>query len=141
MIYTIWILIFLGVCTLTDLKDRNIYTVWCIINGILGIGINLVLKDHSMGNLITGVAIGFVFVMISALTKQKIGFGDALVITTIGLILGGTLCFSIIIWAFLLCSVISTAGMMALKLKINTSMPFMPFLFMGCIITLILNGA
>ena len=140
MIYTIWILIFLGICTLTDLKDRNIYTLWYIINGALGIGINLVLKDHSVVDLAIGAIIGMIFMMISALTKQKIGFGDAMVILTIGLILGGILCFNIVIWAFLLCSVISTAGMMALKLKINTSMPFIPFLLMGCIVALVLQG-
>ena len=139
MIYLIWTILFLGVCTFTDLKGKSIYGIWCGINGIAGFLANLVTESHSFLNIGAGVAIGLVFIAVALITKQKLGVGDGIVMLTMGFIIGGDVSFSVIIWAFISCTVFSITGLITGKIKLNSSLPFMPFMLTGSIITLIIQ--
>lgn len=105
--YWIWIMIFLCICTFTDIKKRNVCGWLCILNIVAAIMLHTIFRDISGKSLIEGAIIGGIFLIISVVTREKIGYGDSLVFLAIGLIIGGEKCFVIISWSFLLCSIFS----------------------------------
>ena len=140
MIYIIWTLLFLLVCTITDLKERMIVTWFCFINSGAALAVNFFLRNQSEMNILFGMIMGAVFYVISACSKEAVGKGDAVVIFTIGSMVGINPGFEIVTWAFMLCALVSAVGMISKKLKLKSRLPFMPFMLMGGIITFIIGG-
>lgn len=136
--YLAWIMIFIIICTITDIKDRNIYGGLCVLNIIAGIIVHILKRDISGKSLGAGIIIGIIFLIISAISKEKIGYGDSLVFLTIGVIAGGEKSLLIIFLSFLLCSVFSVAGIVLKKITFKSSVAFMPFVLLGTLATIIL---
>ena len=77
--YWIWIMIFLCICTFTDIKKRNVCGWLCILNILAAIMLHTIFRDISGKSLIEGAIIGGIFLIISVVTREKIGYGDSLV--------------------------------------------------------------
>lgn len=86
--YWIWIMIFLCICTFTDIKKRSVCGWLCILNIAAAIMLHTIFRDISGKSLIEGAIIGGIFLIISVVTREKIGYGDSLVFLAIGLIIG-----------------------------------------------------
>ena len=130
--YWIWIMIFLCICTFTDIKKRNVCGWLCIVNIVAAI-----FRNISGKSLIEGAIIGGIFLIISVVTREKIGYGDSLVFLAIGLIIGGEKCFVIIFWSFLLCSIFSLVAIILKKTTFKSTVAFMPFVLAGALVTFI----
>lgn len=135
--YWIWIMIFLCICTFTDIKKRNVCGWLCILNIVAAIMLHTIFRDISGKSLIEGAIIGGIFLIISVVTREKIGYGDSLVFLTIGLIMGGEKCFVIILWSFLLCSIFSLVAIILKKTTFKSTVAFMPFVLAGALVTFI----
>ena len=94
-------------------------------------------RDISGKSLIEGAIIGGIFLIISVVTREKIGYGDSLVFLAIGLIMGGEKCFVIILWSFLLCSIFSLVAIILKKTTFKSTVAFMPFVLAGALVTFI----
>lgn len=136
MIYMIWTLLFLLVCTITDLKERMIIMPFCFINSGVALIVNFFMKNQSGINILLGMAMGAVFYVISVCSKEAVGKGDAVVIFTVGSLVGIDPGFEILVWAFMLCAFVSVMGLVFKRIKLKSRIPFMPFMLMGGIITL-----
>lgn len=139
-IYWIWTLLFLLVCTITDIRKRIIYGWFCVTNIIVVIVVHIVIGDNEIKSFISGIMLGMIFVMISLLTKEKLGYGDSMVLLSIGAILGGGKLFLIIFWSFLICSIFSVTAIICRKMSLKSSLAFVPFVLMGAIIVCIKYG-
>ena len=131
--YWIWIMIFLCICTFTDIKKRNVCGWLCILNIVAAIMLHTIFRDISGKSLIEGAIIGGIFLIISVVTREKIGYGDSLVFLAIGLIMGGEKCFVII----LLCSIFSLVAIILKKTTFKSTVAFMPFVLAGALVTFI----
>lgn len=134
-IYWIWTMLFLVFCTFTDIKKRIIYGWFCVANIILGVVMHIAMCDMETKSLLLGVALGAIFMITSALTKEKLGYGDSIVFLATGVIMGGEKSFLIIFWSFFACSLFSVVAILCKKLSLKSSLPFMPFVLVGAIIT------
>ena len=99
--------------------------------------LHTIFRDISGKSLIEGAIIGGIFLIISVVTREKIGYGDSLVFLAIGLIIGGEKCFVIILWSFLLCSIFSLAAIILKKTTFKSTVAFMPFVLAGALVTFI----
>ena len=90
--------------------------------------------------LIGGCLPGGIFLLISLLTREKIGSGDGLVLLALGCgfaieevvgIVGGALFFAAIVAIVLL---------VVKKASRKTEIPFVPFLFLGFLVTAVVTG-
>ena len=133
MVEEIVAIVFLVIAAVEDLKERKISIVLCMVFGSMGGIINYITNGHSLGERVSGVLLGFIFIGISVLTKEKIGLGDSLVIFVLGFLLGGTIGFRIVMWGFVICSLTSIAAIILFKKKGNYCFPFVPFLLLGTI--------
>ena len=59
--YWIWIMIFLCICTFTDIKKRNVCGWLCILNIVAAIMLHTIFRDISGKSLIEGAIIGGIF--------------------------------------------------------------------------------
>lgn len=85
-----------------------------------------------------GMIVGAVFYLISVFTKESVGKGDSIVIFTLGCIAGAEKLLLILLWAFILCTVVSLIGIALRKLSLKARVPFIPFVLAGEIVTLII---
>ncbi len=139
MLRNIWAIIFLLICSITDLKERKIYTFICVINLFAAFIMHLALKDIFSANVVWGIIPGMIFLAISLLLREAIGRGDALVVVTLGFIQGAMFIMELLVWALCMCCLFAIIVVFLKKKNITGSMPFVPFLFLGEIITLIVR--
>jgi len=75
-----------------------------------------------------GVAVGLVFVLVSKVTKEKIGYGDSLLFLALGILLGFWEVMMVIMIAFLGSACFAILMVCCKKKNKNTSFPFVPFI-------------
>ena len=98
MIFIVWTVIILSICTYTDIKGKYIYTWICGLNALVAIVVHALLKDIPIRNIGLGLLIGVVAFIVSIVTKEKLGRGDAWVIVTIGTLEGIMFILPTLIW-------------------------------------------
>lgn len=86
--------------------------------------------------LVMGAGVGVIFLMISKMTEEQIGYGDSWMILNMGIFLGVWRVLLMLCLGFTICAVFSGIGMMCRKLRKESRIPFLPFLliaYMGVI--------
>ena len=140
MIFIIWATVVLAICTYTDLKGKYIYTWICGINCLVAIVVHAVLKDIPIRNLGIGVLIGVVAFIVSILTKEKFGRGDAWMVLTIGTIEGGMFLIPVFIWTFILFNIYAVSGISLKFFNLKSKLPLAPFALLGNVLVAFLTG-
>ena len=119
---------FLTYCGILDWKTREIPMWLLTLYSGVSVGLTFLLREERLGSIIVGFGVGVIFLLISKMTKEAVGYGDSWIITILGVYLGGQR----LIWTLFLSSFF--AGLVALfllwknKWKGGSSLPFVPFL-------------
>ena len=88
-----------------------------------------------------GLALGFgIFAVVSIITKQALGFGDAKLFAVVGLTLGSFGTYSVMFTSVLVSAVISIFLLIFKKRGRKDSIPFGPCMYIGYILTLLLGS-
>lgn len=85
-------------------------------------------KDISLWQRVTGVCFGFVFFLISKVTKEAIGYGDSWLILLLGIHLGITGVLQVLFAASLFAAIYALFYLWVRKWNRNATLPFVPFL-------------
>lgn len=140
MIFEIWSNLFLLVCAVIDFKTKKVYAGICVINYGVAVGIKLLLNALDLKSLLAGLILcGFLFA-VSLITKEAIGQGDILIIFVLTGILNAENSFTILVIALGICSVFSVVMLSMKKKKLKHVIPFVPFLFIGHLLWIVLGG-
>ena len=147
--YQIWqivclasiLLIFL-VISVIDIRTMYVPVEYCLIAGFLGIILKL--SSHSLISitLAEGIVGGAGTIMAVILLwrlffhQEGMGVGDAWIAGAMGAVLGFPYIFAALIAAVFSGSIIGIAMLPGSKKKLQTAIPFGPFLFLGLIVTL-----
>ncbi len=140
MIFIIWTTIILGICTYTDLKGKYIYTWICGLNAIAAIIVHVVLKDISIKNMGLGILVGVIAFIVSILTKEKFGRGDAWMIVAVGTLEGGSFLLPVLIWTFIIFNIYAISGMSLKYFNLKSKLPLVPFAFIANVLVAFLAG-
>ena len=100
--YQIWdwvIFLLLAVCSIWDMKKREIPLLLCGLMAFFAIGASISSPRAGGGDILAGVAIGVVFLGISKISKEAIGYGDSLLLLVLGIYLGGKLLLFLLLYA------------------------------------------
>lgn len=109
-----------------DWRYRSIAVIDIWIGGIWIVGLSwFELEKH-----VIGIALGLVFLVISKITKEQIGYGDSVVLILLGVSLELSEVIEVMTWAFSLCFLYGILYRVLLK---KDSIPFIPFLAIGYI--------
>lgn len=127
-----------GLTAMDDLKTKQVRVLEIIVFGILGIIINIIYKPHTLISVLGGVGIGLLTILFSYISKEKIGMGDAYIITVTGLYLG-FIDTAVLLWISSLLAAIT--GLVLIRKYDNAKMeiPFVPFLLIAYIIMYLIH--
>lgn len=123
-----------GIC---DLKKREINLVIPAIFGVIGILMFCLSKDKNWIMFLGGAAEGLFVLVVSVITREGIGLGDALLLICTGILLGAENNLIMFLWACVFCSIISGILILCKKAGRKTRIPFVPFLIPGYLVMLL----
>ena len=140
MIFIIITTIILGICTITDLKEKYVYTWVCGLSSIAAIITHALLKDLAVRDIGLGVLIGSIAFIVSIVTKEKIGRGDAWVVMTIGALEGGIFLLPVLVWTFILFNIYAISGISLKYFNLKSKLPLVPFALVANVLVAFLAG-
>lgn len=128
------VLIFLSICTVFDIRKKEIplilagagmtaavgFTIWRIENGSI-----------YTAQILLSLLPGLFFLLVSWCTKEKVGYGDGILLLITGLMVGFYLCFTGLCISLFLSAFFGVLLLFLHKARKNSRIPFVPFLTMG----------
>lgn len=126
-----WVIIFLLICTVIDIKTRKLPVWFMVVGTILAVIFRFLNWGQDTIVWMGGILIGVAFLLLSKYTKEEFGYGDSWMILILGISLG--------LWdvLLLLSIALTCSGLLALVLlkgegwSRKVSFPFVPFLMLG----------
>lgn len=123
-----WVFLFLSGCALIDLRTRKL-PVWIL---VLASGVVVVFRichwEKHTFLWLGGIAVGAVFLLVSKLTDEALGYGDSWMIMLLGIYLGLWDVLLLLSMAFLLSGMMALVFLIRNKWSKKVSFPFVPFL-------------
>ena len=128
--------IFLFICTLTDLRERSIHILPAVCTALAAGVWRMAGEGDGPAELIFSFFPAAFCLMAAFLSRQGIGYGDALAAAVLGICTGAEFTLGVLLAAFTLAAV--TGGLYCLIRHVTwkTELPFAPFLFAGFLLVL-----
>ncbi len=135
------ILTMLAVESVSDIRTQTVSVIRIGIYAVIGIILNVFLRYQTMLSLMGGVLIGVILLGYAVLTKENIGYGDAMIFIVSGIITGLSSNLHLLFFSLLMASV--TGGIYALveKKSIKTRIPYVPCIFVTYLIMSLMEAA
>ena len=130
----ILLIFFLGTCAVFDIRKKEIPIILILIGIIFSIGINLWQiydKNITIADVGAALVVGGFMICVSFCTREKIGYGDGLILIVSGLMLGFYQCFIGLCISLVFSSVCALFLLITHKACKNSGLPFVPFLTVG----------
>ncbi len=138
MIFEIIMGLYLLILAIIDMLNKSI-PVYLLLAGAIPVGFSL-LPGNSETDLVqraAGLALGLVILIAAKATKEKIGYGDGMVLVILGITLGiAQVCELLALSLFLLITY-SLAMIARGRFGKNSRIAFLPFLFAGYILIMV----
>lgn len=132
--------VLLAVFTIGDIKYKKI-NIWGIGLGyILGIAGGIIYGQSRIRSLAGGIGIGLAVCLLHWVTQKGIGLGDGMLAVLIGICTGAEFTVICLCASFFLASCAALVLCCLKKAGRKSRIPFVPFLFLGYMITLGMKG-
>lgn len=109
--------------------------VWMLVLGVLFCAMTVAGQWNGSLDALRGLLPGSLLLLIGLATK-KAGYGDGIVLSCLGLVLGGSDCLLLFGISLFLLSLCAVALLAVHRVRRDTSMPFIPFLGIAWLIVL-----
>lgn len=132
--------VYLGLLAGVDIRERKI-PIWMLAAGGAAAAVyQLAMQKVPIVLVLSGAAVGMVFLAVSRGTKEAFGYGDSLLILVLGIYLGFWSLLYLLAGAFFLSALFAAAVLAYRKFKRKTSYPFIPFLAIAYFTGILLGG-
>lgn len=126
------------ILAIVDMKYREISNIWLILSGVGVIALILLNSllfhyNFSMLSAIGGMLIGLMIILISKITREKIGIGDGITLCITGFGLGIWVNIQILMYALFLSALYAVYLIVFRRVSKDHTIPFIPFIFVGYI--------
>lgn len=126
----------LGICSLEDVKHKQLRVIYILMFGIGGVVLHLFVPICSIYSILCGMLLGVLMLLISAVTRGSVGMGDGVLLVVTGVYLGGYQNLVLLMTGLLL-SALWSLGLLALKKKKRKDeIAFVPFLLLSYFVML-----
>lgn len=130
------IIIVLAICSTDDLRERHI-NIYILLIGE-AVALVWILICHKSSFSLTGIIPGIILLIYSKMTSG-LGDGDAYVFIFIGTLLGAYMTIEIMITSFFMSGLYAIYLLLYKKEEKNSGFPFVPFIFIGTVLCLLIN--
>lgn len=131
-IVSLLMLLFLGICSFCDCKSKQIPMVYLMLMSGIALG-TLFCSEGVVLSKLLGAFVGVLFLAVSKVTKEIIGYGDSWTILNLGIWLGGYRLMQVLFWGGFAAGLYGVFVLWFKKWKRNETIPFVPFLTLGCV--------
>lgn len=129
--------IFLGLMSLFDIKFKRLPELWIFLGITAAVIVRILYTVLPFSSYIMASFIGLTFIAVSFFTKEKIGYGDGLVILFVGILSGVENLLFVIFQAFFLCAFTGILLLLTQGKKKDLSLPFVPFIFVAFVLLIV----
>lgn len=137
--YEIWIIMFLLVCGIIDIKYQIVKTKICVINFFAAGIIRIMAEELHLMDFVLIMVVGIVVLLIRIVTGGAIGLGDVYIIFSLSTLAGINEVLAMLAWALVLCAAFAIVGIVLKKFAMETKIPFVPFMFLGYMANMLLE--
>lgn len=139
MIETGTLMGFLLVCSLEDIRQRKVNSIWILICGILAVVFHLCWRRLDVYEMLLGALPGVGLLLVSKITGGKVGAGDGLLLIVTGFFLGWQKNTAIFFVGTCLAGIYSLFQLWLKRKKKEDEIAFVPFLSLGYLLILCLE--
>ena len=129
--------VLLGICSCEDIRKREISVLFLGIMSVLALLEAFLCKDVSISQRLAGGLVGGLFLGISKLSKEAIGYGDSWLVGILGVLMGAREMLAVLFVASLLAAVGSLLILWKKRWNKKAAIPFVPFVavvYLGAIL-------
>lgn len=132
---------FLTAASVKDIQTRKVSVLLLAAAGIAGLIYQMCAKEMDWMMILGGAAVGGIFLLISKVTREGLGYGDSIGIGVLGIFLGFLRVLTVISITFFLLLCVSIPILWRKKMSKKYTLPFYPFLMGGYLCLLWMEGA
>ncbi len=140
MLESCFVLGMLGIGSIEDLKSRRLHVSMLCSFGIVGVVLHLLLEKGEIVSILGGVMIGMALIVISLLTRGRVGLGDGLALMVTGIFLGFERNLMLFMVSQCLVACFALFLMIFKKKGRHYEIPYIPFLLVSYVGLLALGG-
>lgn len=116
--------------SMVDLRTKSIDIAAAVLVGIIGIIFNFFVYEKS-GQWLCGIAIGAAIILSAWISRQRIGYGDGIIFTVLGLCMEPVRLLWLLWFSVLAAGVYGVIGIITGRRNRTSKLPFIPFVA-GC---------
>lgn len=117
--------------SVTDIKRRRIPETVLIFGSVIATGYVILVGGGHIGLAAGGLLIGFMFVIISKVTGEQLGYGDSWLLCILGEYLGIWNLLVLLFTAWLAVALAAMAALAGRRFRRRTELPMIPFITVG----------
>ncbi len=121
----------LSLCSLKDMKTRELAVIHILLFGIGGVLLHLFAPVCSIYSVLGGMAIGIAMMIVSVVTKGSVGMGDGILLIVTGVYLGGHKNLELFMTGLFFAALWSLGLLVLKKKKGKEEIAFVPFLLLS----------
>lgn len=125
----LFVMTYLGLGSVADIRRRKISLVFTALFGIIGMAIMLYKRELAKGA--PSFLIGLLLLGLCLISGEALGRGDALTVLALGTVLTWQELLKTLSYALMLCSITALVLLVCFKKSRKTELPFLPFLLLG----------
>ncbi len=128
------VVIFLGVCTIFDIRKKEIPLILAGVGVMAAAGLTIWRIENGTifaAQILLSLLPGLFFLLTGWCTKEKVGYGDGILLSITGLMVGFSQCFTGLCISLFLSAFYGVLLLFLHKAQKNSRIPFVPFLTMG----------
>ena len=131
---------YLSLLSVLDIRTGKL-PVWVLVFGAVASGIyQIVWGKQPIRMILSGAAVGLLFLLVSRVTREGLGYGDSILMGILGIYLGVQKLLSVLSVAFFLSAILAVMVLVLRKFRRKSAFPFVPFLCIGYISMLAMGG-
>ncbi len=127
----------LAISAYRDWKEKQVYLYVPLLSGIAGIVLHILYQEHSLPDMLGGVAVGAAVLLIAWIGRECVGIGDGIMLMVTGIFLGFWENLALFFTALLLAGGVALFLLAAKRKERSYRLPFLPFLLAAYLVQLL----
>lgn len=133
-------MVLLAGLSITDIHSRRIPVIVLISGNLAALCYQIYIAKEDVFVLAGGIGVGLLFLLVSRVTREGMGYGDSWTILILGIYLGLWKLLEVLLAAFLFLGIAAVICLSLKKISRKYKLPFIPFLAAGYLCSILTGG-